>query len=170
MSLVLVVSFFYYVSCTTNVLPCSRGPPKSLHDWKHKFFYICRGVIPIDSLYRLVDEGVPKLPVAAYADEAWYKTLTRTSAAMLQLDEKALVAAGMSMLWAPTNPRPGPIYGYKNKGNPCWLFCFALLSLYVGPFIVMCFTAYGWINALDPKVSSEMVMRLLPEGERPWLE
>ncbi|MFS7930082.1 hypothetical protein Hanom_Chr04g00339941 [Helianthus anomalus] len=41
---------FYYVSCaggfysfnsqTANVLPYGRDPPKSLHEWKHKFF-IC---------------------------------------------------------------------------------------------------------------------------------
>ncbi|MFS7994806.1 hypothetical protein Hanom_Chr12g01110431 [Helianthus anomalus] len=88
---------FYYVSFTggfyslnyrtTNVLPCSRDPPKSLHDWKHKFFYIRRGVIPIDMHYRLADEGVPKLPVVPYAEEQWYKTLTRNPMMMLQLDE-----------------------------------------------------------------------------------
>ncbi|MFS7994829.1 hypothetical protein Hanom_Chr12g01110721 [Helianthus anomalus] len=106
---------FYYVSFTggfysfnyrtTNVLPCSRDHPKSLHDWKHKFFYIRHGVIPIDMHYRLADEGVPKLPVVPYAEEQWYKTLTRNPMMMLQLDEKALVAAGMSMLWAPKNYR-----------------------------------------------------------------
>ncbi|MFS8019586.1 hypothetical protein Hanom_Chr15g01405501 [Helianthus anomalus] len=36
---------------------------------------------------------------------------------MLQLDEKALAAVGMSMMWALSNPRAEPIYGYKNKGN-----------------------------------------------------
>ncbi|MFS8016564.1 hypothetical protein Hanom_Chr15g01370081 [Helianthus anomalus] len=111
---------FYYVPCTggfysfnsrtANVLPCSRDPPKSLHDWKHKFFYIRRGVIPIDMHYRLANEGIPKLPVIPCADKQWYKTLTRTPTAMLQLDEMGLVIGG------------------------------------------------------------EMVTRLLPDGELPWLE
>ncbi|KAM0023947.1 hypothetical protein Hdeb2414_s0022g00610131 [Helianthus debilis subsp. tardiflorus] len=138
---------FYYVSCpvsfysfnsrTANVLPCSKDPPpKSLHDWKHKFFYIRRGVIPINMHYHHREEGIPKLLVVSYADEQSYKTLTKQPTAMLQLDEKALVAAGMSMLWAPTNPRG----------------------------------AYGFINALDPKVGGEMVTRLFPERVLPWLE
>ncbi|MFS7888935.1 hypothetical protein Hanom_Chr00s000002g01600831 [Helianthus anomalus] len=73
---------------------------------------------------------------------------------MILLDEMALVAAGMSMLCALTNLRATPNGGYKNKVNPCWLFSFAILSLYVRPLIVMCFTAYT--VALG--------------GERPWLE
>ncbi|KAF5804758.1 hypothetical protein HanRHA438_Chr05g0210651 [Helianthus annuus] len=66
-------NFFYYVtytggfysfnSRTADVLPCSRDPPKSFHDWKHKFFYIRCGVIPIDMHYRTESEGVPKVAV-----------------------------------------------------------------------------------------------------------
>ncbi|MFS7919117.1 hypothetical protein Hanom_Chr03g00209091 [Helianthus anomalus] len=56
---------FYYVSSIasfqsfklriTNVLPCSKDLPKSLHDWKHKNFCIRRGVIPIDMHFRRSD-------------------------------------------------------------------------------------------------------------------
>ncbi|MFS7966084.1 hypothetical protein Hanom_Chr09g00769721 [Helianthus anomalus] len=63
-------SVFYYVSVTAefysfnsrteNVLPCSKDPPKSLHDWKHKFFYIRCGVIPIEMRFRQAEEKVPK--------------------------------------------------------------------------------------------------------------
>ncbi|KAF5804550.1 hypothetical protein HanRHA438_Chr05g0207951 [Helianthus annuus] len=135
---------FYYVSCTggfysfnsrtANVLPCSKDPPKSLHDWKHKFFYIRRGMIPIGMHYRSPDEGIPKLPLIPYAEEQWYKTLIKNPTPMLQLDEKALVTTSMSMMWAPSNPSAAPIYGYKNK------------------------------------VGGDMVVRVLPEGERPWLQ
>ncbi|KAF5789816.1 hypothetical protein HanXRQr2_Chr09g0375671 [Helianthus annuus] len=38
---------YSFNSRTSGVLPCSRDPPKSLHDWKHKFFYTRRGVIPL---------------------------------------------------------------------------------------------------------------------------
>ncbi|MFS7894382.1 hypothetical protein Hanom_Chr00s001636g01684631 [Helianthus anomalus] len=119
---------FYYVSCiggfysfnsrTSNVLPYDRDPPKSLHDWKQKFFYIRRGLIPINMHYCLADEGLPKITVVQYAEEHWYKTLIRNPTTMLHLDEKALVVAGMSMLWAPKNPRAAPIYAYKGKAKP----------------------------------------------------
>ncbi|MFS8029701.1 hypothetical protein Hanom_Chr17g01525381 [Helianthus anomalus] len=84
---------FYYVtytsgfcsfnSRTTNVLPCSKNPPKNFHDWKNKF-----GVIPIDMHYRSQSEGVPKMLVGgAYADRDLYKTLTRVPTAIIQLEE-----------------------------------------------------------------------------------
>ncbi|KAM0028547.1 hypothetical protein Hdeb2414_s0018g00515181 [Helianthus debilis subsp. tardiflorus] len=93
-------SVFYYVTytggfysfnyCTTGVLPCSRDPPKSLHDWKHKFFYIRRGVIPIVMHYRSESEGEPTVTVfIAFADEEWYKTLVRRPTPIIQLDESA---------------------------------------------------------------------------------
>ncbi|KAJ0796107.1 hypothetical protein HanPI659440_Chr04g0158341 [Helianthus annuus] len=73
---------FYYVtytggfcsfnSITTGVLHCSWDPPKSLHDWKQKFFYIRRGVIPIDMHYRPESEGVPRVTVSvSFIDEEW---------------------------------------------------------------------------------------------------
>ncbi|MFS8021503.1 hypothetical protein Hanom_Chr16g01428131 [Helianthus anomalus] len=40
--------FYSFNSRTTGVDPCSRDPPKSLHDWKQNFFYIRHGVIPFD--------------------------------------------------------------------------------------------------------------------------
>ncbi|MFS7937466.1 hypothetical protein Hanom_Chr05g00427891 [Helianthus anomalus] len=51
--------FYSFNSCTSGVNPCSTHPPKSLHDWKHKFFYIHRGVILIDMHYRAESEGHP---------------------------------------------------------------------------------------------------------------
>ncbi|KAJ0668425.1 hypothetical protein HanPI659440_Chr17g0689141 [Helianthus annuus] len=50
--------FYSFNSRTGGVLPCSQDPPKSLHDWKQKFFYIRCGVIPIDMRYRPESEGV----------------------------------------------------------------------------------------------------------------
>ncbi|MFS8025546.1 hypothetical protein Hanom_Chr16g01476341 [Helianthus anomalus] len=51
--------FYSFNSSTGGVFPCSRDPPKSLHDWKHKFFYIRLGVIPIGMQYQPECEGVP---------------------------------------------------------------------------------------------------------------
>ncbi|MFS7918891.1 hypothetical protein Hanom_Chr03g00206511 [Helianthus anomalus] len=39
--------FYSFNSRTANVLPCSKDPPKRLHDWKHNFFYVCRGGCPL---------------------------------------------------------------------------------------------------------------------------
>ncbi|MFS8006906.1 hypothetical protein Hanom_Chr14g01254681 [Helianthus anomalus] len=76
----------------------------------------------------------------------------------------------MSMLWAPSNPRGVSVYGIRTKVKFCCLFPFALVCLCVGIFIKILFAAYGLINALDSKVGGEMVTRLLPKRELPWLE
>ncbi|MFS8032678.1 hypothetical protein Hanom_Chr17g01560531 [Helianthus anomalus] len=117
--------FYSFNSRTGGVSPCSINPPKSLHDWKQKFFYIHRGVIPIDMHYRNESEGVPRVNVSInFADQEWYKVLTRKVTSISQLEEMALVAATMSMLWAPQNPRGVLIYCYQGKGMAIGnLFC-----------------------------------------------
>ncbi|KAJ0606811.1 hypothetical protein HanHA89_Chr03g0089361 [Helianthus annuus] len=105
--------FYSFNSRTSGVSPCSTNPPKSLHDWKQKFFYIRRGVIPVDMHYRAESEGVTCVNVSMdFAEQEWYKVLTRKVTSIAQLEERALVGAGMSMLWAPQNPREVPVYGY----------------------------------------------------------
>ncbi|MFS7905163.1 hypothetical protein Hanom_Chr01g00044511 [Helianthus anomalus] len=94
--------FYSFNSRTGGVSPCSANPPKNLHDWKQKFFYIHRGAIPIDMHYRPESEGIPRVNVSInFTDQEWYKM--------------ALVGAGMSMLWVPQNPRGIPVYGYQGK-------------------------------------------------------
>ncbi|KAJ0630733.1 hypothetical protein HanOQP8_Chr17g0641741 [Helianthus annuus] len=80
-----------------------------------------------------------------YADRDWYKALTRVPTAIIQLEENALVGAGMSLMWVPRDPRVAPICAYKVKG-------------------------YRLMYILDPEVGGEMTARLLPEGEKPWVE
>ncbi|KAJ0713897.1 hypothetical protein HanPI659440_Chr13g0483531 [Helianthus annuus] len=139
--------FYSFNSRTAGVLPCSRDPPKSFHDWKQKFFYIRRGVIPIDMHYRSKSDGVPKMAVSiSFTDEEWYKTLTRRPTPIIQLEEKALVAADMSLLWVPRDPRAYPVYAYKGKAG------------------------YSLINVFDPKVAGEMAMATFPVGEPKWAE
>ncbi|MFS8023759.1 hypothetical protein Hanom_Chr16g01455311 [Helianthus anomalus] len=92
--------FYSFNARTGGVLPCSQDPPKILHDWKQKFFYIRRGVIPIDMRYRPESEGVPRVNVSiSFADQDCYVTLTWKATPMIPLEEMALVAAGMSLLW-----------------------------------------------------------------------
>ncbi|KAJ0766452.1 hypothetical protein HanPSC8_Chr03g0084071 [Helianthus annuus] len=138
--------FYSFNSRTDGVNPYSTNPPKSLHDWKQKFFYIHRGVIPINMHYRGENEGVPRVNVSIdFAEQEWYKVFTRKVTSIAQLKERALVAAGMNMLWAPQNPTGVPIYGYQGKG-------------------------YSLLNVLDPKAGGAMVMAILPEGRPMWLD
>ncbi|MFS7903433.1 hypothetical protein Hanom_Chr01g00023971 [Helianthus anomalus] len=77
--------------------------------------------------YRLESEGIPRVNVSIdFTEQEWYTVLTRKVTSIIQLKEKALVVAGMSILWAPQIPRGFPIYGYKGKaslpeGRPLWL-------------------------------------------------
>ncbi|KAM0043336.1 hypothetical protein Hdeb2414_s0010g00340071 [Helianthus debilis subsp. tardiflorus] len=65
--------------------------------------------------YGAENEGEPKVAVvSSYADEEWYKTLTRRPTLIIQLEQKALVAAGMSLLLVPREPRAFPVYAYED--------------------------------------------------------
>ncbi|MFS7921991.1 hypothetical protein Hanom_Chr03g00243401 [Helianthus anomalus] len=115
--------FYYFNSHTSGAVPCSRDPPKSLHDWKQKFFYIRRGVIPIDIHYRSESEGVPRVVVSiSFAGEEWYKTLTRKATLMIQLDEKALFAAAGYNLMNVFDPKVagGMAVVAFPEGEPSW--------------------------------------------------
>ncbi|KAJ0808689.1 hypothetical protein HanPI659440_Chr01g0006141 [Helianthus annuus] len=144
------ITHFEFICRANRIEPAFEkfnDPPKSLHDWKQKFFYICRGVIPIDMHYRSENEGVPRVNVSiSYADQDWYTTLTRKVTPIIQLEERALVAAGMSMLWVPQNPRAYPVYGYKGKSG------------------------YSLMNVFDPNVGSAMVVAALPEDRLVWVD
>ncbi|MFS8018565.1 hypothetical protein Hanom_Chr15g01393501 [Helianthus anomalus] len=95
--------------------------------------------------HRSESEGVPRVAVSiAFGDEEWYKTLVRRPTPIIQLDEKALVAAGMSLLWVPRDPKAYPVYAHKGKAR------------------------YSLMNVFDPKVSGGMVAAALPEGEPIW--
>ncbi|KAJ0786073.1 hypothetical protein HanOQP8_Chr02g0050921 [Helianthus annuus] len=112
-----------------------------------KFFYICRDVIPIDMSYRSESEGVSRVNVSiSYTEQDCYTTLTRKVTLIVQLEERALVAVGMSMLWAPQNPRGFLVYGYKGKAG------------------------YSLINIIYPKASGAMVVATLPEGRPLWVD
>ncbi|KAF5807591.1 hypothetical protein HanXRQr2_Chr05g0235371 [Helianthus annuus] len=144
-------SGFYSFNSWTGVTPVCSVPLKSLHDWKQNFFYICRGVIPLDMHYRSVDEGIPKIDVlVGFADQDWYKKITHKATAISQLEEMALVGAGMSLLWFPKNPLGVPVYGYQ--GKCIWIQ------------FVKCL-----LNVLDPKAAGAMVEAIQEDGKPTWL-
>ncbi|MFS7907828.1 hypothetical protein Hanom_Chr01g00075941 [Helianthus anomalus] len=60
--------------------------------------------------------------------------------------ERALVGAGMSMLWAPQNPKGIQVYGYQGK------------------------VGYSLLNVLDPKAAGAIVEAILPGGKPVWLD
>ncbi|KAM0031673.1 hypothetical protein Hdeb2414_s0017g00511621 [Helianthus debilis subsp. tardiflorus] len=139
--------FYSFNSRTGGVTPCSSNPPKTMHDWKQKFFYIRRGVIPVDMHYWAESEGVPKINVSIdFVKQEWYKMLMRKATSISQVEERALVGASMSMLWVPKNPRGVHVYGYEGK------------------------VGYSLLNVLDPKAGGAMIKVIQTEGRPTWLD
>ncbi|KAJ0617791.1 hypothetical protein HanHA89_Chr02g0045821 [Helianthus annuus] len=140
-------SGFYSFQARTGVAPVCSVPLKSLHDWKQKFFYIRRGVIPIEMPYRHVSQGIPKVDVMQdFAAQDWYRKITSKATAISQLDEMALVGAGMSLLWVPKHPLGQPVYSHQGKFG------------------------YSLINVLDLKTAGIMVEAIQADGNPTWLD
>ncbi|MFS7913574.1 hypothetical protein Hanom_Chr02g00143321 [Helianthus anomalus] len=140
-------SGFYSFQARMHVLPVCSVPIKGIPDWKQKFFYIRRGVIPSQMSYRQVAQGIPKVePLPDFASQAWYGKITSKATAISQLDEMALVGAGMSLLWVPKHPLGQPVYCYKGKFG------------------------YSLLNALDPKTAGAMVEAIQSDGNPTWLD
>ncbi|KAJ0681000.1 hypothetical protein HanPI659440_Chr16g0630821 [Helianthus annuus] len=115
---------------------------------RNKSFSTSDVEIPIDMHYRAKSEGVPKVAVSvSFADQEWYKAQTRRPTLIIQLEEKALVAAGMSLPWVPREPRAFSVYAYKGK---CTL------------------SGYSLMNVFDPKVAGEIETTLLPVRTPAW--
>ncbi|KAJ0440710.1 hypothetical protein HanIR_Chr16g0789751 [Helianthus annuus] len=148
-------SGFYSFQARTGAVPVCSAPIKGIHDWKQKFFYIRRGVIPSEMTYRQVDQGVPRMePLENFAAQEWYGRITAKATAISQLDEMALVGAGMSMLWVPKHPLGQPVYSHKGK---------CMIPSY---FVV----GYSLLNALDPKAAGAMVEAIQADGNPTWLD
>ncbi|KAJ0682854.1 hypothetical protein HanPI659440_Chr16g0652001 [Helianthus annuus] len=92
--------------------------------------------------YRSVDEGIPKIDVlSGFSEQSCYKKITHKATAISQLEEMALVGAGMSLLWVPKNPLGVPVY-----------------------------VGYSLLNVLDPKAAGAMVEAIQEDGKPTWLE
>ncbi|KAM0055620.1 hypothetical protein Hdeb2414_s0006g00208291 [Helianthus debilis subsp. tardiflorus] len=85
-------SFVQRASATKILL----NPPKSLHNWKQKFFFIKVGVIPMRMTFR-GKEDVPTETIQTPVDEIWYQDMKDVP--LISLPEKALVGASMSLNW-----------------------------------------------------------------------
>ncbi|KAJ0537521.1 hypothetical protein HanHA300_Chr08g0264351 [Helianthus annuus] len=104
--------------------------------------------------YRQVAQGIPRVdPLEDFAAQEWYGRITAKATAISQLDEMALVGAGMSMLWVPKHPLGQPVYSHRGK---------CMIPL-------LCF-GYSLLNALDPKAAGAMVEAIQADGNPTWLD
>ncbi|KAJ0702274.1 hypothetical protein HanPI659440_Chr14g0527551 [Helianthus annuus] len=71
-------------------------PPKSFHEWKPKFFFIKAGVIHMKMTFRGAEDIVVE-NMKTPESEIWYQDLKDIPS--IELPERALVAAGMSLHW-----------------------------------------------------------------------
>ncbi|KAJ0524678.1 hypothetical protein HanHA300_Chr09g0303281 [Helianthus annuus] len=114
--------------------------------------------------YRSESEGIPRVNVSIpFTEQDWYTTLTWKVTPIVQMEERALVVAGMSILWAPQNPRGFRFMDTKGKVLflPNLLFASPFRSLHT----FLCFAAgYSLMNIFDPKAGGGMVVAVLPEG------
>ncbi|KAJ0734464.1 hypothetical protein HanPI659440_Chr11g0420401 [Helianthus annuus] len=92
-------------------------PPKTFHDWKLKFFFIKSGVIPMKMTFR-GKEDVATETIQTPVSETWYQDLKDIP--LIELPEKALVGAGMSLFWR-MDQEDKPVYMEDGK----------IVSLYV---------------------------------------
>ncbi|MFS7905397.1 hypothetical protein Hanom_Chr01g00047181 [Helianthus anomalus] len=89
------------------------NPPKSFHDWKPKFFFIRKEVIPIAMTFRAWSEPIVKEDLPIPKQETWYVKLTSTPNRVF--GENVLVAAGMSDQWAPDS-KYVPVLKFQDRG------------------------------------------------------
>ncbi|KAM0047657.1 hypothetical protein Hdeb2414_s0008g00265791 [Helianthus debilis subsp. tardiflorus] len=109
-------SGFYSFQARTGVVPVCSVPIKGIHDWKQKFFYIRRGVIPTDMSYRQVGQGIPKVDVLPdYAAQDWYVKITAKATAISHLDE------GLGWCWNEHGVAGAMVEAIQADGNPTWL-------------------------------------------------
>ncbi|KAJ0791459.1 hypothetical protein HanOQP8_Chr01g0005781 [Helianthus annuus] len=87
---------FYSFAQRSSAKKILLVPPKSFHEWKPKFFFIKAGVIPMKMIFRGTEDIVVenmKIPES----KIWYQDLKDIPS--IELPERALVAAGMSLHW-----------------------------------------------------------------------
>ncbi|KAJ0714590.1 hypothetical protein HanPI659440_Chr13g0491171 [Helianthus annuus] len=96
---------FYQLHCSQGFYSFSQHPsakkilltpPKSFHEWKPKFFYIKAGVIPMKMTFRGA-EDIEVETLKTQESEIWYQDMKDVPS--IELPERALVAAEMSLHW-----------------------------------------------------------------------
>ncbi|KAJ0611877.1 hypothetical protein HanHA300_Chr01g0020811 [Helianthus annuus] len=87
---------FYSFAQRSSAKKILLTPPKSFHEWKPKFFFIKSGVIPMKMTFRGTEDIVVE-NMKTLESEIWYQDLKDIPS--VELPERALVVAGMSLHW-----------------------------------------------------------------------
>ncbi|KAM0040299.1 hypothetical protein Hdeb2414_s0012g00392151 [Helianthus debilis subsp. tardiflorus] len=97
------VRYFEFVCRLMHIEPTRASakrillqPPKSFHVWKPKFFFIKACVIPMKMTFRGKEDVATETTQTPFS-KAWYQDLKDVPS--IELPEKALVGAGMSLFW-----------------------------------------------------------------------
>ncbi|MFS8004123.1 hypothetical protein Hanom_Chr13g01221991 [Helianthus anomalus] len=88
------------------------NPPKSFHDWKHKFFFIREEVFPIAMIFPESDT-IEKEELSIPNGADWYLKLTATPNRIF--GKNVLVAAQMSDQW-PEDINELPVLKFQDRG------------------------------------------------------
>ncbi|KAJ0734407.1 hypothetical protein HanPI659440_Chr11g0419721 [Helianthus annuus] len=104
---------FYSFASRGSAKKILLNPPNSFHDWKQKFFFIRKEVIPIAMIFRPWTEVIEKEELAIPKKEDWYVKLTATPNRVF--DENVLVAAQMSDQW-PQDSEEVPVLKFEDRG------------------------------------------------------
>ena len=114
--------FYSFAHRSSRIKPVASTPPRSLHQWKNKFFYIRTGVFPIHMQWRTAQSEQPEIPPISHEGTRWYLTLTAQPSRLDYIKEPALVAAGMSRIWKKDDRVP--IFRVDGKGMYSKLYFF----------------------------------------------
>ena len=90
--------------------------PRSLYDWKYKFFYVDAAVAPLSMRFRELSEevSIPDADILSCLDRTWFRAITAHVCPILGVPEACLVGVGMSRVW--DNPRTAPVIIENAKG------------------------------------------------------
>lgn len=111
-------------------------PPQSAHEWRMKFFWISKDVIPDSMEYRSLTDKFTNLTVADSLNQPWYNTLTQTPSPMGLIPESALVLVGMSRLWP--FPDEVPYFSRDDGGILPLHLLFLTCSFFRGLYSYLC--------------------------------
>ncbi|KAF5822224.1 hypothetical protein HanRHA438_Chr01g0024481 [Helianthus annuus] len=115
---------FYSFAQRSSAKKILRVPPKSFHEWKPKFFFIKAGVIPMKMIFRGTEDIVVE-NMKTPESEIWYQDLKDIPS--IELPERALVAAGMSLHWK-MDREDKPVY-MEDDRSKIWDFLTLLFSV-----------------------------------------
>jgi hypothetical protein len=103
-------SWFSFGTRGGKIKPVMSGAPRSLHEWKTRFFFIKQGVIPAPLRWLVITAKgkVPDFPICNYEGQAWYTRLTEepTPIDMEKIPNEALLMASMSRMGLRSNEEP----------------------------------------------------------------